>query len=73
MQESVRKEQRIFWKNRPVYKNSINRLSEKLRITLDSEREIFPSMSNHGKINGGKIWQALYVDNPRVLRKRARG
>lgn len=59
-----------FEKNRPVYKNSINRLSEKLRITLDSEREIFHSMSNHGKINGGKIWQALYVDNPRVFEKK---
>ena len=59
-----------FEKNRPVYKNSINRLSEQLRITLDSEREIFPSMSNHGKINGGKIWQALYVDNPRVFEKK---
>lgn len=59
-----------FEKNRPVYKNSINRLSEKLRITLDSEIEIFPSMSNHGKINGGKIWQALYVDNPRVFEKK---
>lgn len=59
-----------FEKNRPVYKNSINRLSEKLRITLDSEREIFPLMSNHGKINGGKIWQALYVDNPRVFEKK---
>lgn len=59
-----------FEKNRPVYKNSINRLSEKLRITLDSEREIFPSMSNHGKINVGKIWQALYVDNPRVFEKK---
>ena len=27
-------------------------------------------MSNHGKINGGKIWQALYVDNPRVFEKK---
>lgn len=64
------KNKEYFEKNRPVYKNSINRLSEKLRITLDSEREIFPSMSNHGKINGGKIWQALYVDNPRVFEKK---
>ena len=64
------KNKEYFEKNRPVYKNSINRLSEKLRITLDSEREIFPLMSNHGKINGGKIWQALYVDNPRVFEKK---
>jgi len=64
------KNKEYFEKNRPVYKNSINRLSEQLRITLDSEREIFPSMSNHGKINGGKIWQALYVDNPRVFEKK---
>ena len=64
------KNKEYFEKNRPVYKNSINRLSEQLRITLDSEREIFPSMSNQGKINGGKIWQALYVDNPRVFEKK---
>ena len=64
------KNKEYFEKNRPVYKNSINRLSEQLRITLDSEREIFPSMSNYGKINGGKIWQALYVDNPRVFEKK---
>lgn len=64
------KNKEYFEKNRPVYKNSINRLSEQLRITLDSEREIFPSMSNHGKINSGKIWQALYVDNPRVFEKK---
>lgn len=64
------KNKEYFEKNRPVYKNSINRLSEKLRITLDREREIFPLMSNHGKINGGKIWQALYVDNPRVFEKK---
>lgn len=64
------KNKEYFEKNRPVYKNSINRLSEQLRITLDSEREIFLSMSNHGKINGGKIWQALYVDNPRVFEKK---
>lgn len=64
------KNKEYFEKNRPVYKNSINRLSEQLRITLDSEREIFPLMSNHGKINGGKIWQALYVDNPRVFEKK---
>lgn len=64
------KNKEYFEKNRPVYKNSINRLSEQLRITLDSEREIFPAMSNHGKINGGKIWQALYVDNPRVFEKK---
>ncbi len=64
------KNKEYFEKNRPVYKNSINRLSEQLRIILDSEREIFPLMSNHGKINGGKIWQALYVDNPRVFEKK---
>lgn len=64
------KNKEYFEKNRPVYKNSINRLSEQLMITLDSEREIFPSMSNHGKISGGKIWQALYVDNPRVFEKK---
>ena len=64
------KNKEYFEKNRPVYKNSINRLSEQLRITLDSEREIFPSMSNHGKINCGKIRQAMYVDNPRVFEKK---
>lgn len=59
-----------FEKNRPIYKNSINRLSEQLRITLDSENETFPSASDHGKINPGKIWQAIYTDNVRVFEKK---
>ncbi|WP_455720640.1 cobaltochelatase CobT-related protein [Agathobacter sp.] len=56
-----------FEKNRAVYQNSIRRLTEKLRICLETESETFASEAICGKVNPSKIWKAIYLDNPRVF------
>ena len=59
-----------FERNRDLYRNSIRRLSERLRITLETEQDTFPSLSAHGTICPQKVWQALFQENPRVFEKK---
>ena len=58
-----------YQKHRNVYENSIRRLQEKLHLALENEIETFPSMEIHGRIRGDRVWQALYLDNPRIFEK----
>ena len=64
------KNKKHFEKNCAVYQNSIRRLSEKLRICLETQDETFPTMTTHGKINPSEVWKAVYLDNPRVFEKK---
>ena len=64
------KNKRYFETNRTVYQNSIRRLTEKLRICLETHDETFPTMATHGKINPSKVWKAVYLDNPRVFERK---
>ncbi|MDD6074993.1 MAG: hypothetical protein PUB88_12205 [Clostridium sp.] len=59
-----------YEKTRDLYRNSIRRLSERLRISLETEQDAFPSMSTHGTICPRKVWQALFLENPRVFVKK---
>ena len=59
-----------FEENSVVYRNSIRRLTEKLKICLETQDETFPTMATHGKICPSKVWKAIYLDNPRVFEKK---
>lgn len=61
------KNKAYFEKNRAVYKNSIRRLTERLRICLEAKSETFASDAICGKVSPSKVWKAIYLDNPRVF------
>lgn len=65
-----KKNQEHFEKNRDLYRNSIRRLSEQLRMTLETERDPDLSPATHGVICPGRVWQTLYQDNPRIFKRR---
>ena len=56
-----------FEKNMAVYQNSIRRLTESLRMHLETANETFMDASTHGRIKPARVWKALYLDNPRVF------
>lgn len=64
------KNKRHFEKNRVVYQNSIRRLTEKLKICMETQEEPFPSMAMHGTVQPSSVWKAIYLDNPRVFEKK---
>lgn len=64
------KNKQYFEKNHEIYQNSIRRLAERLKFRLETQDETFPEMATHGKINPGKVWKAIYLDNPRVFERR---
>lgn len=59
-----------FQKNRAVYQNSIRRLTESLRMHLETADETFWDASTHGRIKPASVWKALYLDNPRVFERK---
>lgn len=59
-----------FQKNRAVYQNSIRRLTESLRMHLETADETFWDASTHGRIKSASVWKALYLDNPRVFERK---
>lgn len=59
-----------FQKNRAVYQNSIRRLTESLRMHLETADEIFWDATTHGRIKPASVWKALYLDNPRVFERK---
>lgn len=59
-----------FQKNRAVYQNSIRRLTESLRMHLETADEAFWDASTHGRIKPASVWKALYLDNPRVFERK---
>ena len=65
-----RKNKQYYEKNREIYQNSIRKLTEKLRICLETQDETFPEMTTYGKINPREVWKAVYLDNPRVFERK---
>lgn len=59
-----------FQKNRAVYQNSIRRLTESLRMHLETADETFWNATTHGRIKPASVWKALYLDNPRVFERK---
>ncbi len=59
-----------YEKNHAIYRNSVRKLTEKLRICLETQDETFPEMATHGKINPREVWKAVYLDNPRVFERK---
>lgn len=59
-----------FQKNRAVYQNSIRRLTESLRMHLETADETFWDATTHGRIKPASVWKALYLDNPRVFERK---
>lgn len=53
-----------------VYQNSIRRLTESLRMHLETADETFMDASTHGRIKPARVWKALYLDNPRVFERK---
>ena len=64
------KNKEYFQKNRAVYQNSIRRLTESLRMHLETADETFWDASTHGRIKPASVWKALYLDNPRVFERK---
>ena len=69
-EKQYEKNKKYFEENSVVYRNSIRRLTEKLKICLETQDETFPTMATHGKICPSKVWKAIYLDNPRVFEKK---
>lgn len=59
-----------FEKNMAVYQNSIRRLTESLRMHLETADETFMDASTHGRIKPARVWKALYLDNLRVFERK---
>ena len=68
--QQYEKNKQYYEKNRAIYRNSIRKLTEKLRICLETQDETFPEMATHGKINPREVWKAVYLDNPRVFERK---
>lgn len=49
--QQYERNKQYYEKNRVIYRNSIRKLTEKLRICLETQDETFPEMATHGKIN----------------------
>lgn len=64
------KNKQYYEKNHAIYQNSIRKLTEKLRICLETQDETFPEMATHGKIKPREVWKAVYLDNPRVFERK---
>ena len=64
------KNKQYYEKNYAIYQNSVRKLTEKLRICLETQDETFPEMATHGKINPREVWKAVYLDNPRVFERK---
>lgn len=64
------KNKQYFEENHEIYQNSIQKLTEKLRIHMEVQDETFPEMTTHGQINPREVWKAIYLDNPRVFERR---
>lgn len=68
--EQYRKNKAHFEKNRAIYENSIRKLTESLKVCLETQNETFPTMATHGRIHAPSVWKAVYLDNPRVFAHR---
>ena len=68
--QQYERNKQYYEKNRVIYRNSIRKLTEKLRICLETQDETFPEMATHGKINPREVWKAVYLDNPRVFERK---
>lgn len=64
------KNKKHFEKNYAIYQNAIRRLTEKLKVCLEAQEEIFPERATHGKMNPREVWKAVYLDNPRVFERK---
>ena len=68
--EQYRKNKAHFEQNRAIYENSIRKLTESLKVCLETQDETFPTMATHGRIHAPSVWKAVYLDNPRVFAHR---
>lgn len=68
--EQYRKNKAHFEKNRAIYENSIRKLTESLKVCLETQDETFPTMATRGRIHAPSVWKAVYLDNPRVFAHR---
>lgn len=64
------KNKQYYEKNHAIHQNSIRKLTEKLRICLETQDETFPEMATNGKIKPREVWKAVYLDNPRVFERK---
>lgn len=68
--QQYERNKQYYEKNHAIYQNSMRKLTEKLRICLETQDETFPEMATHGKINPREVWKAVYLDNPRVFERK---
>ena len=64
------KNRQYYEKNRTIYENSIRRMTEKLRLELDTRLDDVPLRARQGKICASQVWRALYLEDPRIFEKR---
>ena len=64
------KNKEYFEKNRVIYENSARKLVQQLRIFVETQKEQSVELARYGTIYAPKVWQAVYLGNPRVFEKK---
>lgn len=69
-QVQYEKNKEYFEKNRMIYENSARKLVQQLRIFVETQKEQSVELARYGTIYAPKVWQAVYLGNPRVFEKK---
>ncbi len=69
-QVQYEKNKEYFEKNRLIYENSARKLIRKLGVCLETQKEESVESTRYGTICAPKVWQAVYLENPRVFTKK---
>ena len=69
-QVQYEKNKEYFEKNRVIYENSARKLVQQLRIFVETQKEQSVELARYGTIYAPKVWQAVYLGNPRVFEQK---
>ena len=53
-----------------IYENSARKLVQQLRIFVETQKEQSVELARYGTIYAPKVWQAVYLGNPRVFEQK---
>ena len=69
-QVQYEKNKEYFEKNRVIYENSARKLMQQLQIFVETQKEQSVELARYGTICAPKVWQAVYLGNPRVFEQK---
>lgn len=69
-QVQYEKNKEYFEKNRCIYENSVRKLMQQVQIFVETQKEQSVEMARYGTICAPKVWQAVYLGNPRVFEQK---